>query len=334
MSKVAVVILNWNGEKILKTYLPSVIEHSKGAEVIVADNGSTDKSISFLRTEYPQIRIIDNKENYGFAEGYNKALKEVEAEYYVLLNSDVEVTPFWIEHIIALMDKDPLIACCQPKLLSYLEKNKFEYAGGAGGFIDYLGYPFCRGRIFNSLEEDKGQYDDEKEIFWATGASLFVRSKTYWELGGLDKDFFAHQEEIDLCWRAKNAGYKIYYCPKSICYHYGGGSLNKTSPFKTFLNFRNNLYLLYKNLEPGTQFPIFFKRFFLDIIAAFTFLLKGHLGEFLAVFKAYISFIKTKEKIKVKRQPIKNSNIKEIYPNSIVFDYYLKSKKKYSDLKF
>ena len=178
MSKVAVVILNWNGEKILKTYLPSVIEHSKGAEVIVADNGSTDKSISFLRTEYPQIRIIDNKENYGFAEGYNKALKEVEAEYYVLLNSDVEVTPFWIEHIIALMDKDPLIACCQPKLLSYLEKNKFEYAGGAGGFIDYLGYPFCRGRIFNSLEEDKGQYDDEKEIFWATGASLFLRSKT------------------------------------------------------------------------------------------------------------------------------------------------------------
>lgn len=334
MSKVAVVILNWNGEGMLKTYLPSVIENSKTAEIIVADNGSTDNSIAFLKSEYPQIRIIDNKENFGFAEGYNLALKEVEAEYYVLLNSDVEVSPNWIEPIIELMDKDQKIACCQPKLLSYLEKNKFEYAGGAGGFIDYLGYPFCRGRLFNSLEEDKGQYDDEKEIFWATGASLFVRSSVYWHLGGLDKDFFAHQEEIDFCWRAKNEGYKIFYCPKSVCYHYGGGSLNKTSPFKTFLNFRNNLYLLYKNLPSKNRLQIFTKRFFLDIIAAFFFLLKGNMGEFLAVFKAYIAFIKTKEKIKAKRQPTKNSNLKGIYPNSIVFDYYLKSKKKFSDLKF
>lgn len=319
---------------MLKTYLPSVIEHSKDYDIIVADNGSKDNSITFLKREYPQIRIIENKENFGFAEGYNRALKEVEAEYYVLLNSDVEVTPNWIDPIIELMDRDKKIACCQPKLLSFLERNKFEYAGGAGGFIDYLGYPFCRGRIFNHIEEDKGQYDDEKEIFWATGAAFFVRSSIYWELGGLDKDFFAHQEEIDLCWRAKNAGYKIFYSPKSICYHYGGGSLNKSSPFKTYLNFRNNLYLLYKNLPSNKSFPVFFKRLFLDIIASFIFLLKGNLGEFLAVYKAYISFIKNKSKIKEKRQPFQNSNLKEIYKKSIVFSYYLRSKKKYSDLEF
>lgn len=334
MTKLAIIILNWNGGEMLKTYLPSVIEHSKDYDIIVADNGSKDNSITFLKREYPQIRIIENKENFGFAEGYNRALKEVEAEYYVLLNSDVEVTPNWIDPIIELMDRDKKIACCQPKLLSFLERNKFEYAGGAGGFIDYLGYPFCRGRIFNHIEEDKGQYDDEKEIFWATGAAFFVRSSIYWELGGLDKDFFAHQEEIDLCWRAKNAGYKIFYSPKSICYHYGGGSLNKSSPFKTYLNFRNNLYLLYKNLPSNKSFPVFFKRLFLDIIASFIFLLKGNLGEFLAVYKAYISFIKNKSKIKEKRQPFQNSNLKEIYKKSIVFSYYLRSKKKYSDLEF
>lgn len=334
MTKLAIIILNWNGEEMLKTYLPSVIEHSKDYDIIVADNGSKDNSITFLNREYPKIRIIENKENFGFAEGYNRALKEVEAEYYVLLNSDVEVTPNWIDPIIELMDRDKKIACCQPKLLSFLERNKFEYAGGAGGFIDYLGYPFCRGRIFDHIEEDKGQYDDEKEIFWATGAAFFVRSSIYWELGGLDKDFFAHQEEIDLCWRAKNAGYKIFYSPKSICYHYGGGSLNKSSPFKTYLNFRNNLYLLYKNLPSNKSFPVFFKRLFLDIIASFTFLLKGNLGEFLAVYKAYISFIKNKSKIKEKRQPFQNPNLKEIYKKSIVFSYYLRSKKKYSDLEF
>ncbi len=331
--KVAVVILSWNGEDLLKTYLPSVINYSKEAEIIVADNGSTDNSIAFLREEFPQIRIIENKQNYGFAKGYNKALQEVDADYYVLLNSDVEVTPFWIPPIIELMEKDSTIACCQPKLLSYLEKNKFEYAGGAGGFIDYLGYPFCRGRIFNSLEEDHGQYNDEKEIFWATGAALFVKAKIYKEFGGLDEDFFAHQEEIDFCWRVKNAGYKVYYCPKSICYHLGGGTLNKTSSHKTFLNFRNNLYLLYKNLPHEQKNKIFFMRFFLDIIASITFLLQGKVGEFVAVYKAYIAFIKTKNQIKQKRKPIINHNIKEIYPYSIVFSYYIKSKKKFSDLK-
>ncbi|MFA7132969.1 MAG: glycosyltransferase family 2 protein, partial [Bacteroidales bacterium] len=318
MLKVAIVILNWNGKEILNTYLPSVIKNSDCAEIIVADNGSTDNSISFLKEEYPQVRIIDNKENLGFAEGYNKALKEVDADYYVLLNSDVEVTPLWINPIIELMEKDQLIACCQPKILSYLEKNKFEYAGAAGGYIDYLGYPFCRGRVFNDTEEDKGQYDDEKEIFWATGASLFVRANVYNKLGGLDNDFFAHQEEIDFCWRVKNAGYKIYYCPKSVCYHLGGGTLNKTSPFKTFLNFRNNLYLLYKNLPKEKQIKIFVLRLPLDIIASFSFLMQGKVGEFKAVFKAYIAFLKTKHLFKAKRTAIPNKNIKEIYPKSIV----------------
>lgn len=332
--KVAVVILNWNGKEILKTFLPSVINNSKEAELVIVDNGSTDNSISFLKQEYPQIRIIDNKQNYGFAEGYNKALKEIEADYYVLLNSDVEVTPSWISPIIELMENDTQIACCQPKLLSYLEKNKFEYAGGAGGFIDHLGYPFCRGRVFNYLEEDKGQYDDNKEIFWATGAALFVRASIYKELGGLDKDFFAHQEEIDFCWRVKNAGYKVYYCSKSVCYHLGGGTLNKTSPFKTYLNFRNNLYLLYKNLPLEKKRKVFFMRFFLDIIASLSFLLQGKVGEFNAVYKAYKEFAKTKKQMKQKRKPIINHNIKEIYKGSIVFSYYVKQKKRFNELKF
>ena len=284
--------------------------------MVIVDNGSTDDSLLFLKENYPQIRIIDNKKNYGFAGGYNKALEEVEADYYVLLNSDVEVSPSWISPIIELMESDTKIACCQPKLLSYLEKNKFEYAGGAGGFIDHLGYPFCRGRVFNYLEEDKGQYDDNKEIFWATGAALFVRASVYKEFGGLDNDFFAHQEEIDFCWRIKNAGYKVYYCSKSVCYHLGGGSLNKTSPFKTFLNFRNNLYLLYKNLPLKKRKRVFFMRFFLDIIASLSFLLQGKVGEFNAVYKAYIEFAKTKKQMKQKRKPIINKNIKEIYKHS------------------
>ena len=334
LPKVAVVILNWNGKDILKTFLPSVINYSKEAELIIADNGSTDNSIAFLKEEYPQIRIIDNKQNYGFAGGYNKALKEIEADYYVLLNSDVEVTPNWITPIIELMESDTQIACCQPKLLSYLEKNKFEYAGGAGGFIDYLGYPFCRGRIFDSLEEDKGQYDDNREIFWATGAALFVRASIYKKFNGLDEEFFAHQEEIDFCWRVKNAGYKVYYCSKSICYHLGGGALNKTSPFKTFLNFRNNLYLLYKNLPLEKQSKIFFMRFFLDIFASITFLLQGNVGSFKVVYQAWFAFVKTKKRIKENRQQIKVKNIKEIYTNSIVFSYHIKKKKKFSELKF
>ena len=334
MTKVAVVILNWNGKKLLEQYLPSVIEHSQQAQIIVADNASTDDSIAFLKENYPHIRIIQNKENLGFAQGYNQALSQVDAEYYVLLNSDVEVTENWISGIIDLMDKDPKIACCQPKLMSFENRDEFEYAGAAGGFIDYLGYPFCRGRVFNHLEQDKGQYDDVKEIFWATGAAMFVRASLYQSFGGLDKDFFAHQEEIDLCWRLKNAGYKIFYYPHSVCYHLGGASLNKTSPFKTFLNFRNNLYLLYKNLPLHQQFKVLSIRFILDILAAFSFLFQGKAGEFKAVFRAYKAFFKNRNLIKAKRTLILKPNIKEIYPQSIVANYYLKGKKKFSQLNF
>jgi len=332
MTKVAVVILNWNGKKLLEKYLPSVIEHSQQAQIIVADNASTDDSIAFLKENYPHIRIIQNKENLGFAQGYNQALSQVDAQYYVLLNSDVEVTENWISGIIDLMDKDPKIASCQPKLMSFENRDEFEYAGAAGGFIDYLGYPFCRGRVFNHLEQDKGQYDDVKEIFWATGAAMFVRASLYQSFGGLDKDFFAHQEEIDLCWRLKNAGYKIFYYPHSVCYHLGGASLNKTSPFKTFLNFRNNLYLLYKNLPLHQQFKVLTIRFILDILAAFSFLFQGKAGEFKAVFKAYKAFFENRHLIKAKRTTILNHNIKEVYPRSIVKAYYLKGRKKFTDL--
>lgn len=248
MKKTAVVILNWNGRKFLKKFLPDVIKFSKkDAEVIVADNASTDDSVAVLKADFPEIRIIENKSNGGFAKGYNQALKLIDAEYYILLNSDIEVTENWINPVIELMESDKNIAACQPKIRSYHEKEKFEYAGAAGGFIDKFGYPFCRGRIFQSLEEDKGQYDDTVEIFWATGAALFIRAELYHKLGGMDDDFFAHMEEIDLCWRLKNEGYKIMYCPKSTVYHVGGGTLPTSSSWKTYLNFRNNFFLIYKN---------------------------------------------------------------------------------------
>ena len=249
MKKVAVVILNWNGRHIIEKFLPSVVTNTAGeAEVIVADNGSTDDSLAFLAEHYPTLRTIALDKNYGFAGGYNRALAQVEADYYVLLNDDVECTPNWGSPVIEMMEADSEIAVAQPKLLMYDQKDTFEYAGGAGGFIDRFGYPFCRGRMFNTLEQDHGQYDDARQVFWATGAAMFVRSNVWHQLGGLDDDFFAHMEEIDFCWRAKNAGHKIAYCPRSVLYHVGGGTLPKSSPMKTMLNFRNNLSMLYKNL--------------------------------------------------------------------------------------
>ena len=245
----AVVILNWNGKHMMEKFLPSVTAHTSGdAEVIIADNGSTDDSIEFLHTHYPDLRIIQLDQNYGFAEGYNRALAQIEADYYVLLNDDVEVTPHWVEPVIEQMQQNPLTAICQPKLLMYDQRDTFEYAGAAGGFIDRYGYPFCRGRLFDVVEKDHGQYDDPCEIFWASGAAMFVRADVWHQLGGLDGDFFAHMEEIDFCWRAKNKGYRVEYCPKSAIYHVGGGTLPKSNPRKTFLNFRNNLSMLYKNL--------------------------------------------------------------------------------------
>ncbi len=336
--KVALVILNWNGNDFLEKFLPSVIQYNSfNSQIIVADNASTDNSIHFLTANYPQIKIIKNTVNGGFAKGYNDALKQVIAEYYVLLNSDVEVTSNWIEPIIKLMDEDISIAACQPKIRSYSKKNYFEYAGAAGGFIDKYGYPFCRGRIFENIEEDKGQYNDTREIFWATGACLFIRSQFFHKAGGFDEDFFAHMEEIDLCWRLKNFGYKIMYSADSTVYHVGGGTLNKTNPNKTFLNFRNNLMLLFKNLPPHNFFLIILIRFKLDGLAGFKFLFSGQFSHFIAVIKAhfsfYASFGKTFKKRKLLKQQIKHYTT-AVYLHSIIADYYLRGKKTFKEIDF
>ena len=333
--KIAVVILNWNGKKFLEKFLPNVIEHSaSGTEVIVADNASTDDSVDFLKTNFPQIRLIQNSENGGFSKGYNDALKYVDADYFVLLNSDIEVTKNWIQPVIDLMESDSKIAVCQPKIRSYHEREKFEYAGAAGGFIDKFGYPFCRGRIFDTIETDIGQYDDVCEIFWATGAAMFVKASIYKEFGGLDEDFFAHMEEIDFCWRVKNAGYKVMYCPSSTVYHVGGGTLPKSSPQKTYLNFRNNLSLIYKNLHSKNLFFVLFMRWFLDDIAGLKFLLGGRFGDFFAILKAQFYFIKNFRKIRKKRK--KQLEIRKfhtgIYPNSIVWKYYIQKRKTFDQL--
>ena len=265
----AVVILNWNGKKMLERFLPSVTAHTQGdAEVIIADNGSTDDSLDFVRAQYPGLRIIELDKNYGFAGGYNRALQQVKADYYVLLNDDVEVTPGWIEPVVAQMQQHPDTAICQPKLLMYDQRDTFEYAGGAGGFLDKYGYPFCRGRMFTSLEQDNGQYNTPGEIFWASGAAMFVRADVWHQLGGLDDDFFAHMEEIDFCWRTHLAGYRVRYCPQSTVYHVGGGTLPKSSPFKTELNFRNNLSMLYKNLPVKRRGWVLAMRMWLDRVAA------------------------------------------------------------------
>jgi hypothetical protein len=333
MKRVAVVILNYNGKKFLEEFLPNVIANTnaKLADIVVADNASTDGSVEFMQEHFPNIRLIVNGFNGGFATGYNLALRQIEAEYYVLLNSDIEVTSHWIEPVIALMDSDPQIAACQPKILSYYEKEKFEYAGAAGGFIDRYGYPFCRGRLFQHLEEDHGQYDDACEVFWATGACMFVRSDLYLKNGGLDDSFFAHMEEIDFCWRMKNLGYKIYCCPQSKVYHIGGGTLPKSSARKTYLNFRNNLSLLYKNL-PSCVFLTLAYRVLLDWVAAFKFLFGGGLADFWAVIRAHFDFYKRIPAIRKARKELPHRQVGQMYRKNIVFENFLKGKKKYSDL--
>ncbi|MDR0438326.1 MAG: glycosyltransferase family 2 protein [Bacteroidales bacterium] len=333
--KIAVVILNWNGKKFLEKFLPNVIEHSADrAEVIVADNASTDDSVEFLKQNFPHIRLIQNAENGGFSKGYNDALNHVEADYFVLLNSDIEVTANWIQPVIDLMESDPNIVVCQPKIRSYDEREKFEYAGAAGGFIDRFGYPFCRGRIFETIETDHGQYDDVREVFWATGAAMFVKAPIYKEFGGLDEDFFAHMEEIDFCWRVKNAGYKVMYCPNSMIYHVGGGTLPKSSSRKTYLNFRNNLSLLYKNLYPSERFFVLFVRFFLDQIAAAKFLFEGNFKDSFMVLRGYAHFVRRFPQIRKKRK--KQLTICKhhigIYPHSIVWKYYIQKRKTFDKL--
>ena len=333
---VAVIILNWNGRNFLESFLPSVIASTyPRLEIIVADNASTDQSIEFLKANYPTVTIIQNDQNYGFAEGYNRAISQLEFDYFILLNSDVEVSSNWIEPVIDLMESDLNIAVAQPKVLSHSKRNYFEYAGAAGGYLDVLGYPFCRGRIFDTVEEDFKQYDDPSEIFWASGAAFFIK-RNYWvETGGFDPDFFAHMEEIDLCWRLKNLGYKIVICPKSTVFHVGGGTLSAESPFKTYLNFRNNLVMLQKNLSSGNAFLIIFMRFWLDLLSLIKYLFEGKPRNAMAISKAHFYFFAHFFKNINKAGKINKSkfNAAGLYRGSIVWDYFMKKKKTFSSLK-
>lgn len=336
--KVAIVILNWNGAKMLSTYLPSVINYSRDeAEIFVADNASTDDSMSWLSQHYPMVKQIALDRNWGFAEGYNKALGHIDAEYYILLNSDIEVTHHWLTPLIEFMDAHPQVAACQPKLLSVFDHDQFEYAGASGGFIDRYGYPFCRGRIFQTVESDDGQYDDPCKIAWATGACLMIRSHDYWEAGGLDGRFFAHSEEIDLCWRLRSRGRDIYCVPDSQVYHVGGGTLPKNNPIKTFLNFRNNLTMLYKNLNDKDLKHVMRMRWWLDYLAALQMLLLDrHWGDCRAMFKARKAFKRWRHEFDFDRQKIQNNRLVQdeeiLCPYSILWKYYVKGKKKYSEI--
>lgn len=337
--KLAIVILNWNGQKMLEKYLPSVVNYSRSdATVIVADNASTDNSVDWLKLHYPDVKLILLDKNWGFAEGYNKALKEVDAEYYLLLNSDVEVFHEWLTPMLEFMDSRPDVAACQPKLLSVYDRDSFEYAGACGGYLDKYGYPFCRGRIFDVVEEDNGQYDDCVEILWATGACLMIRSADYWSVGGLDGRFFAHNEEIDLCWRLHLRGRKIYCVPDSEVCHVGGGTLPKSNPMKTYLNFRNNLTMLYKNLPAEDLQRVMIMRWFLDYLAAFsTLILNRNVGDFKAIFKARHAFRRWRTDFDKDRKTSINERVPvlpmlERKPYSILWQYYFKGRKHYSEL--
>ncbi|MEQ8906479.1 glycosyltransferase family 2 protein [Ekhidna sp.] len=327
MTKTAIVILNYNGRAYLEKFLPGVIKYSKDATVIVADNASTDDSVAFLEANHPEVQLIILDENHGYAGGYNEALKQIEAEYYLLLNSDVEVTPDWINPLVSFLDSNPEYAACQPKIKDYNHRALFEYAGASGGFIDSLGYPYCRGRIFDELEADSGQYNDPIDIFWSSGACMLIRSEVFFNARGFDQDFFAHMEEIDLCWRIQSMGMKIRAIPAATVYHVGGGTLNKSSSFKTYLNFRNGLSLLIKNLPLPhliLKFPI---RIFLDWLAALKFILEGSFNHATAVLKAHFYILSYSIKTLKKR---KNTSAT---PQSmmVVFEYYVKKKRKFSD---
>ena len=337
-TKVAVVILNWNGEKLLKTFLPDVVRNSDmdGAVVYVADNNSTDGSIDYIKSNFPSVRLILLDENYGFAGGYNKSLEQIDAEYFLLLNSDVAPGKNWLPPLIEMMDSDPEVAACVPKIKSYKEPEMFEYAGAAGGFIDKYGYPFCRGRLFDILEKDEGQYDEPVPVFWGSGAALLIRSELYLNSGGLDEDFFAHMEEIDLCWRVLNKGYKIMSVPQSEVFHLGGGTLHQQNSYKTYLNFRNNLFMLVKNL-PGKRFhQKLLIRMLLDGVAGLHFLAKGEFAFFSAVIKAHFSFYKSYGQMMKKRKEllpgVKKENHDEIFPGSLVWHFFFKKQRTYSEL--
>lgn len=332
--QISVVILNWNGSGMLSRFLPSVVTHSPEAEVVVADNGSTDNSLEMLAKDFPTVGTIALDKNYGFAEGYNRAIAQVDTKYVLLLNDDIEVTQGWLQPLLAFMETHPEVAACQPKVLSEAHRDTFEYAGAAGGFMDYLGYPYCRGRIFDIVEKDNGQYDTPLPVFWATGAALLIRTDVYRMVGGLDARFFAHQEEIDLCWRLHSRGYGIWCIPQSLVYHVGGGTLNKSNPRKTFLNFRNNLLMLYKNL-PKLQ-PLLWVRYVLDDVAALQMLLTGHWSDARAVVRAHSEFRRIRHDFAEAREENRRlavtDDIPEINHKSILVARYLRGVRKFGEL--
>lgn len=329
--RIAIVILNWNGEELLKRFLPSVTQYSGDAEIYVADNASTDGSVAFLKANYPSLRIIQNSSNGGFAKGYNDALKFIDADVFCLLNSDVEVTENWLAPIRKAFQELPAAAIIQPKILDLKRKDHFEYAGAAGGFIDSLGYPFCRGRIFQALEKDEGQYNDTCEIFWATGACMFIKREAFNRLGGFDEDYFAHQEEVDLCWRAKNNGYKVYYVGTSWVYHLGGSTLSNMNPRKTYLNFRNSLFSITKNLPRGRALLIIWARLLLDGVAALRFILQFKFNHCLAILRAHLSFYRQFRKMNRKREKA-NFVLKYYTTKSIVWSHFVHHVKKFNVL--
>ena len=336
MERVAVIILNYNGAAMLRTFLPSVLEYSAGATVVVADNASTDDSLQLLHDSFPTVKVLQFDKNYGFAGGYNRALELIDKEYCLLLNSDVEVTEGWLVPLLSFMDNNREAVACQPKILAYKQKRYFEYAGASGGFIDRYGYPYCRGRIFTSTEEDKGQYNDICSVFWATGAALLVRRNEYLAAGGLDERFFAHMEEIDLCWRMLARGGRIYVVPQSVVYHVGGATLEKSNPKKTYLNFRNNLLMLHKNLLPAEYAKVMRTRTLLDYIAAFKFLLSFSWGNFKAVLKARRDFKRMRDSYSaVRKENMEKTivgRIEERSNFSILWQYYACRKKRFSQL--
>lgn len=333
---VAVVILNWNGKALLEQFLPGVVKSVyPNLQLVVGDNASTDDSVAFMRSNYPEVRLILNDHNYGFAEGYGKLLEQVDADYYVLLNSDVEVPANWIQPVIDAMEMDDKIAVAQPKIKWQKNKSQFEYAGAAGGYLDLHGFPFCRGRLFDTVELDLKQYEDQQEIFWASGAALFIKSKYWKEIGGLDPDFFAHMEEIDLCWRLKNLGYKVVYCPAAEVYHVGGGTLNANNPYKTYLNFKNNLVIMQKNLPVNDAYSRIFIRMCLDFIAWIHFLVQGKADFAWSINKAHYDFLANLSKNGKKRTATQIDFLKHSgqYPSSIVWAYFIKKIRFFSQLK-
>jgi len=331
--KVAIVILNWNGKQLLEQFLPTILTYSKDvADIYVADNASTDASVTFVKENFTDVKIIQNNENGGFAKGYNDALQHVEADVYALVNSDIEVTKNWLQPIIHQFKNEANTAVIQPKILDFKNKTKFEYAGAGGGFIDKYAYPYCRGRVFDTLEEDTNQFNDTTNIFWASGACFFIRAKIYHQLNGFDEDFFAHQEEIDLCWRIQNKGYNIQYIGTSIVYHVGGATLDKVNPKKTYLNFRNSLYTIIKNIPKGKLFSILFLRMLLDGVAALQFLVTLKPKYFWAILKAHFSFYTNLNKTLIKRKQLNPQKTTYFKANSIVWQYFVLGRKKFEQI--